>query len=70
MMVSAGDATWAISEHVAGSLANMVTRMNNKANQLGMTSTLHCQEGVVFSGVAYSTARDQARLWESVHDDP
>lgn len=70
MMVSAGDATWAISEHVANTLDNMVVRMNNKANQLGMTSTFHCQSGNVFSSVAYSTARDQARLWESVYTDP
>jgi D-alanyl-D-alanine carboxypeptidase len=69
MMVSAGDATWAISEYVAGSVANMVTRMNNKANTLGLSNTFHCQRGSTFSSVSYSTARDQAALWESVFDD-
>ncbi|MCB0116041.1 MAG: D-alanyl-D-alanine carboxypeptidase, partial [Caldilineaceae bacterium] len=70
MMRSAGDATWAISEHVAGNLDNMVTRMDAKAAQLGMSNTQHCQQGTVFSSVAYSTARDQAILWESVYNDP
>jgi D-alanyl-D-alanine carboxypeptidase (penicillin-binding protein 5/6) len=69
MMVSAGDATWAISEYVAGSLDNMITLMNNKAFALGMTNTFHCQRGTTFSAVSYSTARDQARLWESVYQD-
>jgi CubicO group peptidase (beta-lactamase class C family) len=69
MMVSAGDATWAISEYIAGSIDNMVTRMNNKANTLGLSNTFHCQRGSTFSSVSYSTARDQAALWESVFDD-
>jgi D-alanyl-D-alanine carboxypeptidase len=69
MMVSAGDATWAISEYVAGSVDAMVTRMNDKANTLGLTNTFHCQRGSTFSSVSYSTARDQAALWESVFDD-
>ncbi len=70
MMVSAGDATWAISEYVAGSINNMLTRMNNKAFALGLTNTFHCQRGTVFSSVSYSTARDQTALWETMHDDP
>jgi hypothetical protein len=70
MMMSAGDAAWAISEHVAGTLANMVVRMNNKALALGMSSTTHCQSGTTFSSVAYSTAKDQATLWESVYQYP
>jgi len=70
MMVSAGDATWAIAEHVAGSVAGMVGLMNLKASDLGMSNTFHCQEGSTFSNVAYSTARDQAILWESVYNDP
>ncbi|HEX2880066.1 MAG TPA: serine hydrolase, partial [Polyangiaceae bacterium] len=69
MMVSGGDATWAISEHIAGNLDNMITRMNNKAATLGLNNTFHCQRGSTFSGVSYSTARDQAALWESVFDD-
>ena len=35
-----------------------------------MINTFHCQEGATFSNVAYSTARDQAILWESVYNDP
>ena len=70
MMVSAGDATWAIAEYIGGSVDGMVDLMNLKATELGMASTSHCQEGNTFSNVAYSTARDQARLWESVYDDP
>jgi len=70
MMVSAGDATWAIAEHIGGSVAGMVDLMNLKAAELGMSNTFHCQEGAVFSNVAYSTARDQAALWASVYNDP
>ena len=70
MMVSGGDATWAIAEHVGGSVAGMVTLMNSKATALGMNNTFHCQEGTTFSNTAYSTARDQAILWESVYNDP
>ena len=70
LMVSAGDATWAISEHIGGSLQGMLDLMNAKAADLGMDTTFHCQQGTAFSSVSYSTARDQATLWSSVHDDP
>lgn len=70
MMVSAGDATWAIAEHIGGSVDGMVELMNLKASELGMINTFHCQEGAIFSDVSYSTARDQAILWESVYNDP
>ncbi len=70
IMRSAGDATWAISEHVGGTLDGMNSRMNAKATELGMDNTVHCSEGTVFSSVAYSTARDQATLWASVYDNP
>lgn len=70
MMVSAGDATWAIAEHVGGSVDGMVDLMNLKANALGLSNTFQCQAGTTFSNVAYSTAREQAQLWASVYDDP
>ncbi|MGL4647888.1 MAG: D-alanyl-D-alanine carboxypeptidase family protein, partial [Caldilineaceae bacterium] len=71
MMVSAGDATWAISEHAAGTVEDMVTLMNDKANALGLANTTYCTDGSGqgFSSVGYSTVRDQALLWESVWDD-
>ena len=70
MMVSAGDATWAIAEHVGGSVDGMVDLMNLKANALGLSNTFQCQAGTTFSNVAYSTAREQAQLWASVYDNP
>ena len=70
MMVSAGDATWAIAEHVGGSVGGMVDLMNLKANELNLSNTFHCQAGTTFSNVSYSTAREQALLWASVYNDP
>ncbi len=72
MMVSAGDATWAISERVAGSVEAMITRMNHKATELGLVNTVYCHDADdrKFSSVGYSTARDQARLWASAYNDP
>ncbi|MEJ7602543.1 MAG: serine hydrolase [Kofleriaceae bacterium] len=71
MMVSAGDATWAIAEHVAGTTSAFVALMNAKAAVLGLTNTVYCHDaGSKFSSVGYSTARDQAELWASVFDDP
>lgn len=68
LIVSAGDATWAISEYVAGNLDNMLARMNAKATDLGLEDTFHCRSGTTFSSVSYSTAREQALLWEHVYD--
>jgi D-alanyl-D-alanine carboxypeptidase len=71
MMVSAGDATWAISEHVAGSVDNMIIRMNAKAVELGLANTVYCHDaGSKFSSVGYSTAREQAVLWATAYDHP
>lgn len=72
MMVSAGDATWAISERVAGSVEGMVKRMNDKAFDLGLADTVYCHDADdrKFSSVGYSTARDQALLWASAYNDP
>lgn len=72
MMVSAGDATWAISEYVAGSVDGMVTRMNAKVKELDLKDTFYCHDAddFGFSSVGYSTARDQAAIWASVSADP
>jgi len=72
MMVSAGDATWAISEHVAGSVGNMIAMMNAKAIELGLANTVYCHDvtDTGFSSVGYSTARDQAALWAAVSANP
>ena len=41
MVVSANDATYALSKHVAGSEKGFVKMMNNKAKNLGLKSTLY-----------------------------
>ncbi|WZL73262.1 D-alanyl-D-alanine carboxypeptidase [Clostridiaceae bacterium 35-E11] len=39
MIVSANDAAWAIAEHVGGNVENFVQKMNEKAEELGMTKS-------------------------------
>jgi D-alanyl-D-alanine carboxypeptidase len=72
IMRSAKDATWAISEYIGGTVDNFVTMMNAKAAELGMSNTIYCHDSDdrTFSSVGYSTARDQAKLWDAVYDDP
>ena len=62
IVASANDAAVALGEHLYGSVAQAVTRMNERAAQLGMENTrfVNCT-GLPADG-QYSTARDVARM--------
>jgi serine-type D-Ala-D-Ala carboxypeptidase (penicillin-binding protein 5/6) len=62
MLVSGNDAGEAIAKHVAGSLDAFVALMNQKAAELGMTSTHFTNPHGVHNDNHYSTARDMAKL--------
>jgi len=79
---SANDATVALAEHLAGSEANFVQIMNDKAKALGMTNTHFAtatgypkkdlgQYAPATEGESMMTARDTATLaWHLIHDYP
>lgn len=70
IVASANDAAVALSEHIAGSEANFVKRMNKKAKELGMTNTLYANSTGLPAPEEYSTARDTATILKEVikHD--
>ena len=62
MLVSGNDAGEAIAKHVAGSIDAFVKLMNQKAAELGMTSTHYTNPHGVQNEDHYTTARDMAKL--------
>ena len=62
VMASANDASVALAEHIAGSESVFVSRMNDKAKQLGMTNTLYANCTGLPAPEQYSTARDVSVL--------
>ena len=62
MLVSGNDAGEAIAKHVAGSVDAFVALMNQKAQELGMTSTHYSNPHGVQNDDHYTTARDMAKL--------
>lgn len=62
-VASGNDASVAVAEHIAGSEAAFVERMNEKALELGMTDT-HFEDccGLTDSDTHYSTAKDIALM--------
>ncbi|HEU5086404.1 MAG TPA: serine hydrolase, partial [Roseiflexaceae bacterium] len=66
MMVSGGDATQAVIEHVGGTDAEFVERMAAKAADLGMSNSVYCGTG----GYCYSTTEDQVKLWLGAYKEP
>lgn len=72
IMVSANDSAVALAEYIAGSEANFVTMMNDRAAELGMADTRYenCT-GYPMSGASqYTTARDVMRLCCEVAKHP
>lgn len=59
---SANDATLALVEHVAGSEAEFVNRMNTRARELGLAHTTFVNSTGLDAGGQVSTARDLTRL--------
>lgn len=66
IVASANDAAVALSEHIAGSEANFVKKMNKKAKELGMTNTLYANSTGLPAPEEYSTARDTAIILKEV----
>ncbi|MEA4870191.1 hypothetical protein SDC9_85360 [bioreactor metagenome] len=62
MLVSGNDAGEAIAKHVGGSFEGFVEMMNQKAAELGMTSTHFTNPHGVHNDDHYSTPRDMAKL--------
>ena len=62
MLVSGNDAGEAIAKHVSGSVDAFVALMNQKAQEIGMTSTHYSNPHGVQNDDHYTTARDMAKL--------
>jgi D-alanyl-D-alanine carboxypeptidase (penicillin-binding protein 5/6) len=69
IVVSANDAAVALAEHVAGSSAAFVERMNAEARRLGMDSTRFANPTGLPDPQHYSTADDLARLAQRLLSD-
>lgn len=64
MLLSGNDAAVALAIHCAGSVEAFVTRMNDKAHELGMNETVFSNPHGLWD-VNRSTARDMARLTQA-----
>ena len=62
MLESGNDAAQAIAIHLAGSLEDFADMMNQKAQELGMTSTHYMNPHGLNHEEHYTTARDMAKL--------
>lgn len=69
IMASANDASVALAEYIAGSEKSFVKRMNDKAEELGMHSTMYENCTGLPSPMQHSTAKDTALLLSNVIDN-
>lgn len=60
IVASANDASVALAEHISGSEANFVKRMNRRASELGMTDTNYVNCTGLPAAEGYSSAYDSA----------
>jgi D-alanyl-D-alanine carboxypeptidase (penicillin-binding protein 5/6) len=65
LLPSGNDAAIALAQHVAGSIANFVTRMNSEAAKLGMGCTRYSSPSGYFNANNFSCAADLAVLAHS-----
>ena len=70
MVVSANDAAVALAEHVGGDVAGFVTRMNERAAQLGLADTRYANPHGLDAPHHYTSARDLLTLARVVMDQP
>lgn len=70
IMVSANDSAVALAEHLCGTEANFVTRMNQRAAELGMTDTCYVNCTGYPQDGQYTSARDVMRLCCEVSRHP
>ena len=67
---SANDACHALADHVAGNEQRFVDRMNTRAREMGLSGTRFANSCGHDAPGLYSTARDLARLAETVMANP
>ena len=70
LIESGNDSAVALAEHNAGSESAFVTKMNQKAKELGMYNTAYANTTGLDSSIAYSSARDLALLSSHLSRDP
>lgn len=70
ILASANDSSVALAEHISGSEANFVARMNERASELGLVNTNYSNCTGLPSNDGYSSAYDQAIVLKNVisHD--
>lgn len=70
MLISGNDASVAIAEHVAGSTSEFVTKMNELAKKIGVSSTHFANTHGLDADGHYTTAYDLARITAYALDNP
>ncbi len=70
LLSSGNDAAAAVAEHIAGSETAFAQRMNEKAQELGMTNSSFANPHGLDHPDHYSTARDMAKLAAAAMEDP
>lgn len=66
IVASANDASVALAERISGSEQAFVTKMNNRAKELGLNNTNYVNASGLPEPGQYSTARDVAKLFKEV----
>lgn len=70
MMQSANDAAIALAEHVAGSIDEFVVLMNERAKEIGCTSTNFVNVHGLDDAAQHTTARDMAKITLAAVENP
>lgn len=65
MIVSGNEACNVVAEHIAGSVDNFVKMMNERADELGCSSTHFCNPHGLHDSEHYTTARDLATITQA-----
>lgn len=70
MLQSANDAAVVLADHIAGSQADFVAKMNARAATLGCTNTFFADVNGLDDANQYSTARDLAKILAAAMENP
>ena len=62
ILISAGDASIALAEHISGSMDGFVALMNARAKQIGCTNTEFANVHGLDTAAQHTTARDMAKI--------
>ena len=69
MLASANECAYAVAEHVGGTIENFVNMMNERAAQLGCTTTHFSNPHGLFSEDHYTSARDMALIAKAAYEN-